>query len=143
MAFKVSQLRRRIQPPEPMIEMNTTPLIDVMLVLLVMLIITVPIQLHSINVATQGAEPTVAPAPSSIHTLYIDSVNQFVLDRKTVSEEDLYQRLAAISRSEPQAVIQIWPSKASRYAVFAHVLAMTRHLGLNKITVLGQEQFTQ
>ena len=130
--------------PEVMIDINTTPLIDVMLVLLVMLIITLPIQLHSVNLNM----PTGNPPPPKVlpevvkididgsDTVYWDGVA--VPDRATLEEKI---RSAATQAVQPE--VHLRPDKNSKYAVAAGVMASAQRLGLTKIGIVGSEQFIE
>ena len=127
--------------PEVMMEINTTPLIDVMLVLLVMLIITIPIQLHSVELALPvGAPPTALVKPEKIQ-IDIDAQSVVYWQGLPVTAAELDQNMKAIAPRQPQPEVHIRPNKASQYAVFANVLSSSKRLGLNKIAVIGAEQF--
>jgi biopolymer transport protein ExbD len=129
--------------PEVMMEINTTPLIDVMLVLLVMLIITIPIQLHSVNLEMPaGAPPASLIKPEKIQ-IDIDEKNVVYWQGQPLAAAELDEKMKAVSGQAPPPEIHIRPSKASQYAVFANVLASTKRHGLNKIAVIGSEQFVQ
>ncbi len=127
--------------PEMMMEINTTPLIDVMLVLLVMLIITIPIQLHSVNLEMPvGAPPLIKPEKILIN---IDAQSVVYWQGLPVTALELDEKMKAISQQPLQPVVQIRPDKTSQYAVFANVLSSSKRLGLTKIAVIGSEQFIQ
>jgi biopolymer transport protein ExbD len=129
--------------PEVMMEINTTPLIDVMLVLLVMLIITIPIQLHAVNLEMPvGAPPTNLPKPEKIQ-LDIDASSTVYWNGTAVTAAELDQKMQAISQWAAQPEVHIRPNKDARYAVFANVLSSSKRLGLTKIAVIGAEQFVQ
>jgi biopolymer transport protein ExbD len=130
--------------PDVMIDINTTPLIDVMLVLLVMLIITLPIQLHSVNLNM----PTGNPPPPKVlpevvkididpsDTVYWNGVA--VSDRATLEEK---MRSAAGQQTQPE--VHLRPDKGSHYSVAAGVMASAQRLGLTKIGIVGSEQFIE
>ena len=127
---------------EVMMEINTTPLIDVMLVLLVMLIITIPIQLHAVNLDMPvGAPPNTAPPPEL--QIDIDAKSTVYWQGVPVAAEELEAKLTALAQQPVQPVIKIRPNKDSQYAVFANVLSSTRRKGLNKVAVIGSEQFVR
>ena len=129
--------------PEVMMEINTTPLIDVMLVLLVMLIITIPIQLHSVNLEMPvGAPPTSLIKPEKIQ-IDIDEKSVVYWQGLPVSAQELNEKMKAIAAQASQPEVHIRPNNASQYAVFANVLSSSKRLGLNKIAVIGAEQFVQ
>lgn len=129
--------------PEMMMEINTTPLIDVMLVLLVMLIITIPIQLHSVNLDMPvGAPPTSLIKPEKVQ-IDIDPQSVVYWQGLPVTAAELDEKMLAITRQTPQPEVHIRPNKTSQYAVFANVLSSSKRLGLTKIAVIGSEQFVQ
>ena len=129
--------------PELMMDINTTPLIDVMLVLLVMLIITIPIQLHSVNLEMPvGAPPTTQVKPEKIQ-IDIDASSVVYWQGLPVTGEELDAKMKAVSQQSSQTEVHIRPNKDARYAVFANVLSSSRRVGLTKIAVIGAEQFVQ
>ena len=129
--------------PEMMMEINTTPLIDVMLVLLVMLIITIPIQLHSVELAMPvGTPPVNLVKPEKIQ-IDIDDKSALYWQGLPVTAQELDANMQALSGQNPQPEVHIRPNKNSQYAVFANVLASSKRLGLTKIAVIGSEQFVQ
>ena len=129
--------------PELLMDINTTPLIDVMLVLLVMLIITIPIQLHSVNMEMPvGAPPTKQVKPEKIQ-IDIDAASVVYWQGVALTAEVLDENMKAVSQQSSQSEVHIRPHKDARYAVFANVLASSRRAGLTKIAVIGAEQFVQ
>jgi biopolymer transport protein ExbD len=129
--------------PEPMMDINTTPLIDVMLVLLVMLIITIPIQLHAVNLEMPvGAPPKQNIEPDKVQ-IDIDEKSTVYWQGLPVTAAELAQKMDLASTMNPQPEVHIRPNKDCSYAVFADVLASTKRKGLNKVAVIGHEQFVQ
>ena len=127
--------------PEVMMDINTTPLIDVMLVLLVMLIITIPIQLHAVNLDMPvGTPPTNSIKPEKIQ-IDIDERSVVFWQGLPVSAEVLETNMAMIGQQALQPEVHIRPNKASHYAVFANVLSTSKRKGLTKMAVIGSEQF--
>jgi len=130
--------------PDVMIDINTTPLIDVMLVLLVMLIITLPIQLHAINLNMPIGNPPPPLVLPQVVKIDIDGGGtvywngEAVPDRATL--EDKIRAAAAIN---PQPEVHLRPDKASKYGVAAGVMASAQRLGLTKIGIVGSEQFIE
>ena len=123
--------------------MNTTPLIDVLLVLLVMLIITIPIQLHSVTLEMPvGAPPANLVKPEKIQ-IDIDEKSTVYWQGLPVSAAELDDKMKSLAVFNPQPEVHIRPNKSSQYAVFANVLASSRRMGLTKIAVIGAEQFVQ
>lgn len=129
--------------PEVMMDINTTPLIDVMLVLLVMLIITIPIQLHSVNLDMPvGAPPTNNIKPEKIQ-IDIDENSIVYWQGLPVSAAEMESNMDTIAQLATQPEVHIRPNKGSKYAVFANVLSSSKRKGLTKMAVIGSEQFVQ
>ena len=129
--------------PQVMMEINTTPLIDVMLVLLVMLIITIPIQLHAVNLEMPvGTPPTNLVKPEKIQ-IDIDEKSTVYWQGLPVTQQELDYNMKTAAAQAVQPEVHVRPNKASQYAVFANVLSSSKRLGLTKIAVIGSEQFVQ
>lgn len=126
--------------PEVMMEINTTPLIDVMLVLLVMLIITIPIQLHAVNLDMPVGTPPNTALPPELQ-IDIDAKSIVYWQGTPISAEELERKMSALAQQSVQPVLKIRPNKEAQYAVFANVLSSTKRKGLSKIAVIGSEQF--
>ena len=130
--------------PEVMMDINTTPLIDVMLVLLVMLIITIPIQLHSVNLNMPIGNPPPPLVLPEVVKIDIDSSsvvywNGLPLPDRAALEENL----KAASAQAVQPELHLRPDKNAKYAVVAGVMASSQRLGLTKIGIVGSEQFIE
>ena len=128
--------------PEVMMDINTTPLIDVMLVLLIMLIITIPIQLHSVNLdmpvntsAARKTEPVVIKV--NVEQNNVINWNGKLLAGKT----ELDQAVAEAAAMNPQPEIHIRSHAKARYEVAASVMAAAQRGGLTKLGIVGAEQF--
>jgi biopolymer transport protein ExbD len=129
--------------PEVINDINTTPLIDVMLVLLVMLIITIPIQLHAVNLEMPvGTPPTNLPPPQKVQ-IDIDEKSVVYWQGLPISGVELEQKMGELARLPTQPEIHLRPNKDCQYAVFANVLSTSRRQGLNKMAVIGSEQFVK
>ena len=128
--------------PEVMVEMNITPLIDVMLVLLVMLIITIPIQLHSVNVDTPVNVPQAVVVRPQVVKISVNARSQVVWNGEVLPDQrTLEDRLSAAARQSEQPEIHINPERSAKYDAVAAVLTAAQRLGLQKIGVVGLEQF--
>jgi biopolymer transport protein ExbD len=142
------RLQRSESDDEPglMLEINTTPLIDVLLVLLVMLIITIPVQLHAVKMALPTASAATPPATGDVVAVEIDAQSNILWQGQRVTAVQLDERLAQLAtQAETQKIqpqIQIRSDKAAAYGVFVQVLASTRRHGLSRVAVLGAEVFT-
>ena len=130
--------------PEVMIDINTTPLIDVMLVLLVMLIITIPIQLHSVNLNMPTGNPPPPLVLPEVVKLDIDPNSVVYWNGEAVSDRaTLEEKMKAAAAQAVQPEIHLRPDKAAKYAIVAGVMASAQRLGLTKIGIVGSEQFIE
>jgi biopolymer transport protein ExbD len=129
---------------EPMVEMNTTPLIDVMLVLLIILIVTIPVQTHAVKLDMPQANPPPPIVQPTVVDLAIDfdGTNTWngtnIPDRATL---ETYLQSAAVQ--DPQPEIHLNPNKLVKYSSVAMVLAEAQRLGVVKIGLVGNEQFME
>ncbi len=129
--------------PEVMVDINTTPLIDVMLVLLIMLIITIPIQTHAVklDMPTGNAQaPTVPPTVIAIDIDFDGTITwngQVVRDRQELD----YRLKTEAADPIDQPEVHVRPNKLATYKYVAAVLASAQRLGVNKIGIIGNEQF--
>jgi len=126
---------------EVMVEMNTTPLIDVMLVLLVLLIVTLPIQTHAVKLdmpAPNATPPTVEPQTVELGVDFDGTVtwNGTPVDRGTM---DSYFENAA--RTNPQPEIHVNANRLAKYDAVAKVLADAQRLGATHIGFTGIDQY--
>lgn len=128
---------------EPMMEMNTTPLIDVMLVLLIMFIITIPIQTHAVKVDLPQNTPNPTPPPiepdKNRLTISADSViawNGSPIDAVTLRQ---YLERTAVMQPEPELHFQ--PDRNARYDTVDQVLAIIKRSNVTKLGFIGNEQY--
>jgi biopolymer transport protein ExbD len=125
-----------------LVEMNTTPLIDVMLVLLIMFIITIPVQTHAVKMNMPVNAPSTPPKPPEIIRVDVDAQGQIGWNGEPVSNRaDLQARLYRASQQAEQPELHLRPNKAVPYKYVAMVLAEAQRLGLSKIGIIGNEQF--
>ncbi len=126
---------------EPMMDINMTPLIDVMLVLLIMFIITIPVMTHAVKLDM----PRASNAPSTVVPVVINLEIDFdgtVLWNGTPVEMDLLESyFRREAGNDPQPELHIRPSKRAKYDVVARVLASAQRNGMRKIGFVGNEQF--
>ncbi len=125
----------RSSEPEVMLDINTTPLIDVMLVLLIMLIITIPVQLHAVHMdlPVAAAPP---PQPPPVLQVAIAANGQVRINGQLQADREvLSQTMAQAARLEPQPEVHIRADGQSRYADLAMVLAEAQRQGLRKLGV--------
>jgi biopolymer transport protein ExbD len=129
--------------PEVMMDMNTTPLIDVMLVLLVMLIITIPIQLHAVNMNMPVGNPPPKVKEPEVVKLNVTDKSEIFWNGEKVTLEVLDSKMNEASQKADQPEIHLDPDKAAKYDVVAAVLAMSQRRGLTKIGIIGRSLFLQ
>ncbi len=130
--------------PDVIMDINTTPLIDVMLVLLVMLIITIPIQLHSVNLNMPVGNPPPPLVLPEVVKIDIDDQSRVYWNGEWLPErQQLEDKLKEASTKAVQPELHLRPDKAAKYAVVAGVLASSQRLGLTKIGIVGSEQFIE
>ncbi|HTP73113.1 MAG TPA: biopolymer transporter ExbD [Burkholderiaceae bacterium] len=124
-----------------MIDINTTPLIDVMLVLIIMLIITIPIQTHAVKMNMPIAPSAPPPKPPEIVRIDIDFDGTIGWNGTVVEKEELLNRLAQVAQMPEQPEVHLRPNKLVTYKVVAMVMANAQRLGVTKIGLIGNEQF--
>jgi biopolymer transport protein ExbD len=130
--------------PEVMIDINTTPLIDVMLVLLIMLIITIPIQLHTVNLNMPTGTPPKQTTPPEVVKLDIDGTSTMYWNGELVPDRAaLESRLAAAAAQPEQPELHLRPDKAAKYEVVAAVMVSANRFGMVKMGIVGSEQFIE
>jgi len=128
--------------PDVMVEMNTTPLIDVMLVLLIMLIITIPIQLHSVNLNMPTGSPPPPQKEPVVVTIDIDFDGTVLWNGEVVPDRvQLETKLAGVAAQPDQPEVHIRPNKLVEYKSVAMVMASAQRLGVSKLGMVGNEQF--
>ena len=128
--------------PDVMVDINTTPLIDVMLVLLIMLIITIPIQTHAVKLNMPAGNPPPPTVPPEVVTIELDFDGTVFWNGQLVPDRPaLETRLQAAALAANQPEIHLRPNKLVKYEHVAMVMASAQRLGLHKIGVIGNEQF--
>jgi biopolymer transport protein ExbD len=114
-------------------EINMTPLVDVMLVLLIVFIITVPVMKHAVNIDLPKATSTPQDAKPETIRLSVDAQGQYFWNEQAVGDADLQPRLEAEARREPQPELHLRGDKDARYERVAQALAAAQRSGLRKI----------
>ncbi|UDF33571.1 UNVERIFIED_ORG: biopolymer transporter ExbD [Shinella sp. XGS7] len=128
--------------PDVMLDVNTTPLIDVMLVLLVMLIITIPIQLHSVNLDMPAGNPPPPTKEPIVHEVFIDFDGTVSWDGVALASHAAVEaKLAEVAAEPDQSEVHIKPNKLVDYGSVAAVMAAAQRLGVKKMGMVGNEQF--
>ena len=145
---------------EVMVEMNTTPLIDVMLVLLIMLIITIPVQTHAVKLNMPAGASTPPPVPPIVVRIDVDFDGTILWNGEVLARAvdvksrglfnveavqpglgTLESRLREIALQADQPEVHLRPNKLVKYEHVAYVMATAQRFGVKKLGVIGNEQF--
>ena len=128
---------------EPMMDINTTPLIDVMLVLLIMLIITIPIQTHAVKLDLPVNQANQAPPPVDPvkNVLSVTASGQATWNGGPVSLEQLRQYLEISQQMNPIPELHLQPEPDAPYGVVDEVLAVTKRAHVQKMGFVGNEYY--
>lgn len=128
---------------EPMGEMNTTPLIDVMLVLLIMFIITIPIQTHAVKIdlpvnSDQNNPPPVDPIKNNVS---VDPAGTVTWNGTPIDMVTLRLYLDRTRAMSPEPELHVQPDPQARYVIVDQVLAVIKRSGVTKMGFVGNEQY--
>jgi biopolymer transport protein ExbD len=128
---------------EPMMDINTTPLIDVMLVLLIMFIITIPIQTHAVKLDLPVNQPNQTPPPINPvkNVLSINAQDQVLWNGQPVSMDQLRQYLDTTQQMNPIPELHLQPEATARYEIVDEVLAVTKRAHVQKMGFVGNEYY--
>ena len=127
---------------EPMVEMNATPLIDVMLVLLIMLIITIPIQNHAVNLNMPVGNPPPSNVKPEVVQIDVDFDGTVFWNGEALPDRPTLEgKLQNIAAMPDQPEVHLRPNKLVPYKSVAAVMASAQKLGVTKIGLVGNEQF--
>ncbi len=118
---------------EVMNEINVTPMVDVMLVLLIIFIITVPVMKHAVNIDLPRASSQPQDAKPQTVRLSVDAGGQYFWNERRVGDEELPALLRAEAAKDPQPDLHIRGDKAVRYEKVAQAMAAAQQAGLRKI----------
>lgn len=137
--------RRRIAfatgAEEPFSTINTTPIIDVMLVLLIMFIITLPLMTHSVKIDLPSDRET--QMEPEIHLLALDSASRLSWDGVPIAEAALPARLAAFRAASRDGILHFRADPETRYEDFDRVLAGVKRAGIERLGFVGNERFAR
>jgi len=129
---------------QSMVDINTTPLIDVMLVMLIMLIITIPIQTHAVKLNMPVGKPPPSITKPQVVTIDVDFDGTIIWNGEQVATRaELENRMRAAAAMAEQPEIHLRPNKLVKYRNVAMVMASAQRLGLTKLGIIGQEQFVR
>ena len=127
----------------PMMEINTTPLIDVMLVLLIMIIMTIPIQTHAVKVDLPQQQQPQAPPPiePDKNKVYIDGQGIVYWNSVPIDDTTLRQYLERTTAMNPEPELHFQPDPTARYEVVDRVLAIIKRANVTKLGFVVNEQY--
>jgi biopolymer transport protein ExbD len=130
---------------EPMLDINTTPLIDVMLVLLIMFIITIPIQTHAVKLDLPVNQPNQQPPPIEPikNKVVVTAQGEILWNGTPVSQTQLRQYLEVTQQMNPVPELHLQPDATARYELVDEVLAITKRAHVQKMGFVGNEYYTQ
>lgn len=130
---------------EPMMDMNMTPLIDVLLVLLIMFIITIPVATHSVDIDLPQPQPNDTPPPIDPvkNKLVLTPTDQILWNGTAISEGQLIQTLADTTRMNPEPELQFEPEALASYELSARVLHDIKSSGVTKFGFVGNEKYRE
>ena len=117
----------------PMAEINVTPMVDVMLVLLVIFIITAPLFTHAVKLELPTASSAPAPEKPESITLSINAEGKLFWNNAAVNLDELGTRFATAAQKKPQPELQLRADKSTRYEVIAQVMSAAQTNGMTKI----------
>jgi biopolymer transport protein ExbD len=128
---------------EVLVDINTTPLIDVMLVLLTLLILTLPIQTHAVklDMPRPNQEPPPSDTEANIVELGVDFDGTITWNGERVDRDTMDTKLLEAAKAKPAAEIQLNPNRLAKYDTVAMVLADAQHLGVTHIGFVGIDQY--
>ena len=133
-----------LREPQPMLEMNMTPLIDVLLVLIIMFIITVPIQTNAVQIDLPGKPPPVVLTPNPVRNLLTiapDGIARW--NGMAADDATLIATLRASRRMRPQPELHLKPDAQARYERVDEVLAMTKRADITRMGFVGNEAYAR
>ena len=128
---------------EPMMEINTTPLIDVMLVLLVMLIITIPPQNHAVKIDLPVGAPVVERIDRVKNHLVVTASGATLWNGAAVSRTELRILLGASAALDPAPELHFQPEAGARYALVDEVLVLTKQAGVSRMGFVGNDAYAR
>ena len=128
---------------EPMLDMNVTPLIDVMLVLLIMFIITIPIQTHAVKLDLPVNQDKTPPPPIDPikNKVVVTAQNQILWNGSPVTQPQLRQYLDVTQQMNPIPELHLQPDATARYELVDQVLAVTKQAHVQKMGFVGNEYY--
>ena len=128
---------------QPMSEINTTPLVDVMLVLLVIFIITAPLLTHAVKIDLPQATSQPIEDKPEVISIAINDAGQLFWNDVPLVEGELSQKLVQVADKKPQPELQIRADKGTRYQVLATVMADAQNAGITKLGFVSEPKMSK
>ena len=128
---------------EPMMDMNTTPLIDVMLVLLIMFIITIPVQTHAVKIDLPVPTDSQSNVDPEKNKVMIDPAGTITWNGTPIDLAQLAQYLEQTKALPVEPELQVQPDPFARYIVVDNVMAVIKRSGVGKLGFVGNEQYAR
>jgi biopolymer transport protein ExbD len=128
---------------EPMLDMNVVPLIDILLVLLIMFIITIPVQTHAVKLDLPVQQPNQPPPPIEPQTnkVVVTAQGQILWNGNPVTQQQLRQYLEITQQMNPIPELHLQPDATARYELVDEVLAITKQAHVQKMGFVGNEYY--
>jgi biopolymer transport protein ExbD len=128
---------------EPMGDMNTTPLIDVMLVLLIMFIITIPVQTHAVKLDLPPPNPNPSDIEPTFNQINVDFLNTIYWNDQEVTMDQLETYLTQVGNMpiEQQPELRLRPDALARYDIVNQIMAIAQRAGIKKMGFVGNEAY--
>lgn len=124
----------------PMVEINTTPLVDVMLVLLVIFIITAPLLTHAVKIDLPQASSQPLPEEPQVISIAIDNAGKMYWNDVPMVQGELAVKLQQIAKTKPQPELHIRADKETRYQILAEVMADAQNAGIQRLGFISEPQ---
>jgi biopolymer transport protein ExbD len=122
----------------PMVEINTTPLVDVMLVLLVIFIITAPLLTHAVKIDLPQATSQPLPEEPKVISIAIDSTGKMYWNDAPMVQGELAAKLRQVATTKPRPELHIRADKETRYQILAEVMADAQNAGIQKLGFISE-----
>ena len=126
---------------DPMVEPNVIPLVDIMLVLLIIFIITIPVMTHAVKIDLPRDNPNPPTEPPVVVRIFVEFDGTIYWNGAPIDQQTLRDYVAIENAKDPQPEIHLRPNKRVKYDYVAKVLAASQRLGVRKIGFVGNEQF--
>lgn len=125
---------------KPMAEINTTPMVDIMLVLLVIFIITAPLLTHAVKIDLPKTNSQTHPEKPEVVSLALDAAGKLYWNDKAINQAELTEKLKEMAKQEPQPELHFRADKDTRYQILAEVMADAEAAGVSKMGFISKPE---